>query len=199
MAAPKQPPAAEWIRIGDLLPWDRNPKAHPTENVAEIARSIVRFGFTEPIIPWKSRKQVVAGHGRLLAAQMLYREDCGRKLAPDQPGEAATRPEDGLVPVRWVEFANDHEAAAYAIADNRLTEKNPMDPALVADIFVDLSEAGVSLEGLGYSGEEVTIMLDSSDFEAAESSEAPDLSQVKPYHCPECKAEFTIEQLKAAQ
>jgi hypothetical protein len=98
-----------------------------------------------------------------------------------------------------VEFANDHEAAAYAIADNRLTEKNPMDPALVADIFVDLSEAGVSLEGLGYSGEEVTIMLDSSDFEAAESSEAPDLSQVKPYHCPECKAEFTIEQLKAAQ
>jgi site-specific DNA-cytosine methylase len=84
-------PAAEWVRIGDLLPWERNPKAHPTENVAEIARSIVRFGFTEPIIPWKSRKQVVAGHGRLLAAQMLYREDPGRKLAPDQPGEAATR------------------------------------------------------------------------------------------------------------
>jgi len=56
-------PAAEWVRIGDLLPWERNPKAHPTENVAEIARSIVRFGFTEPIIPWRSRKQVVAGHG----------------------------------------------------------------------------------------------------------------------------------------
>ena len=153
------PNAAEWVRIGDLLPWDRNPKAHPTENVAEIARSIVRFGFTEPIIPWRSRKQVVAGHGRLLAAQMLYREDPGRKLAPDQPGDAATRPEDGLVPVRWIEFLNDHEAAAYAIADNRLTEKNPMDAALVADIFIELDAADVSLEGLGYTGEELGLML----------------------------------------
>ena len=158
MSTPK--PAAEWVRIGDLLPWERNPKAHLTENVAEIARSIVRFGFTEPIIPWRSRKQVVAGHGRLLAAQMLYREDPGRKLAPDQPGEAATCPEDGLVPVRWIEFLNDHEAAAYAIADNRLTEKNPMDAALVADIFVELDDAGVSLEGLGYTGEELALMLD---------------------------------------
>ena len=157
MSTPK--PAAEWVRIGDLLPWERNPKAHPTENVAEIARSIVRFGFTEPIIPWRSRKQVVAGHGRLLAAQMLYREDPGRKLAPDQPGEAATRPEDGLVPVRWIEFLNDHEAAAYAIADNRLTEKNPMDAALVADIFIELDDAGVSLEGLGYSDSDLALML----------------------------------------
>jgi len=153
-------PAAEWVRIGDLLPWERNPKAHPTESVAEIARSIVRFGFTEPIIPWRSRKQVVAGHGRLLAAQMLYREDPGRKLAPDQPGDAATRPEDGLVPVRWIEFLNDHEAAAYAIADNRLTEKNPMDAALVAEIFVELDDAGVSLEGLGYDSGELLRMLD---------------------------------------
>jgi len=170
-------PAAEWVRIGDLLPWERNPKAHPTENVAEIARSIVRFGFTEPIIPWKSRKQVVAGHGRLLAAQMLYREDPGRKLAPDQPGEAATRPEDGLVPVRWIEFLNDHEAAAYAIADNRLTEKNPMDAALVAEIFVELDDAGVSLEGLGYDSEELLRMLNTDGFSDEESGfqeEAPE-------------------------
>ena len=153
-------PAAEWVRVGDLLPWERNPKAHPTENVAEIARSIVDFGFTEPIICWKSRKQVVAGHGRLLAAQMLYREDAGRKLATDQPGDAARDPADGLVPVRWVEFADEHQAARYAIVDNRLTEKNPMDPALVAEIFLELDGAGVSLDGLGYGEEELRIMLD---------------------------------------
>ena len=197
MSTPK--PAAEWVRIGDLLPWERNPKAHPVENVAEIARSIVRFGFTEPIIPWRSRKQVVAGLGRLLAAQMLYREDPGRKLAPDQPGDAATRPEDGLVPVRWIEFLNDHEAAAYAIADNRLTEKNPMDAALVAEIFVELDDAEVSLEGLGYTGEEVALMLDRSDFQAEEVDDAPNLGEVAPYKCPNCAHEFTIAQLKAAQ
>jgi len=162
IASPR--PAAEWVRIGDLLPWERNPKAHPVENVAEIARSIVRFGFTEPIICWGSRKQVVAGHGRLLAAQMLYREDSGRKVATDQPGQAATDPADGLVPVRWIEFASDHEAAAYAVADNRLTEKNPMDAALVAEIFLDLDAHGVSVEGLGYGEEELQMMLDPMGF-----------------------------------
>lgn len=189
-------PAAEWVRIGDLLPWERNPKAHPTENVAEIARSIVRFGFTEPIICWGSRRQVVAGHGRLLAAQMLYREDCGRKLATDQPGGAPARAEDGLVPVRWVEFATDHEAAAYAIADNRLTEKNPMDPALVADIFIDLSEAGVSLDGIGYTMEEVTAMTDSvgvgdvkwKEFDESVGNDAPKGKEIR---CPHCGETFS--------
>ena len=168
-------PAAEWVRIGDLLPWERNPKAHPVENVAEIARSIVRFGFTEPIICWGSRKQVVAGHGRLLAAQMLYREDSGRKVATDQPGQAATDPADGLVPVRWIEFASDHEAAAYAVADNRLTEKNPMDPALVAEIFLELDDAGVSVDGLGYGEEELRIMLEPNA--GQEEEEPADTSQ----------------------
>ena len=196
MTRQQTPPAAEWVRIGDLLPWERNPKAHPTENVAEIARSIVRFGFTEPIIPWKSRKQVVAGHGRLLAAQMLYREDPGRKLAPDQPGEAATKPEDGLVPVRWVEFLNDHEAAAYAIADNRLTEKNPMDAVLVAEIFMELDAADVSLDGLGYGEQEIRAMLDPvgvgdvkwKEFDESVGNDAPKGKEIK---CPHCGETFT--------
>jgi len=170
-----KPQSTEWVRIGDLLPWERNPKSHSTENVAEIARSIVRFGFTAPIIPWRSRKQVVAGHGRLLGAYLLYREDPGRKLAPDQPGEAATKAEDGLVLVRWMEFASDHEAAAYAIADNRLTEKNPMAVDLVAQLFSEIKEEGSSLEGLGYGEEELRIMLDPN---AGEEEEEPaDTSQ----------------------
>lgn len=176
-------PAAEWVRIGDLLPWERNPKAHPTENVAEIARSIVDFGFTEPIICWKSRKMVVAGHGRLLAAQMLYREDCRRKLATDHPGEAPERSEDGLVPVRWVEFADEHQAARYAIVDNRLTEKNPMDAALVAEIFIELDAADVSLDGLGYSGEELALMLDPPEeptVPAATDDDAPAVNEAAP-------------------
>ena len=163
------PPPAEWVRVGDLQPWDRNPKAHPAETVAEIARSIVRFGFTEPLIVWRSQKRVVAGHGRLLAAQMLYREDPGRKLATDQPGDAPEAAEDGLVPVRWMEFANEREAAAYAVADNRLTEKNQMDPGLVAEIFADLEQNGVSLDGLGYADVELQSMLDTGGFSDAEA------------------------------
>jgi DNA modification methylase len=133
----------EWVPAADLVPWDRNPKAHPVENVAGIARSIKRFGFAAPIVAWRSRRQIVAGHGRLLAAQLLYREDPGQLLATDQPGP-------GLVPVRFLEFASDGEAAALAIADNRFTEANPMDDGVVADLLRELQASGTSIEGLGY-------------------------------------------------
>jgi len=136
--------AAVWFLAADLIPWDRNPKAHPTDNVAAIARSIKRFGFAAPIVAWQSRRQIVAGHGRLLAAQLLYREDPGQLLATDQPGP-------GLVPVRFLEFASDAEAAALAIADNRLTEANPMDDAIVSELLRELKAGGVAVDGLGYS------------------------------------------------
>lgn len=135
--------AAIWFPASELLPWSKNPKAHPVDNVAGIARSIKRFGFAAPIVAWRSRRQIVAGHGRLLAAQLLYREDPGQLLATDQPGP-------GLVPVRFLEFANDGEAAALAIADNRFTESNPMDDSVVADLLRELQESGTVVEGLGY-------------------------------------------------
>jgi len=127
---------------------------------------------------------------------MLYREDAGRKVATDQPGQAATDPADGLVPVRWIEFASDHEAAAYAIADNRLTEKNPMDPAQVAEIFLELDDAGVSLDGLGYGEEELKVMLDPvgvddvkwKEFDESVGDGAPKGKEIK---CPHCGETFT--------
>jgi len=144
--------AAVWFLAADLIPWDRNPKAHPTDNVAAIARSIKRFGFAAPIVAWKSRRQIVAGHGRLLAAQLLYREDPGQLLATDQPGP-------GMVPVRFLEFASDAEAAALAIADNRLTEANPMDDATVSELLRELQASGTSIEGLGYDDDALSDLL----------------------------------------
>ena len=154
------PGIGEWVPAADLVPWDRNPKAHPVENVAGIARSIKRFGFAAPIVAWKSKRQIVAGHGRLLAAQLLYREDPGQLLATDQPGP-------GLVPVRFMEFANDGEAAALAIADNRFTEANPMDDGVVADLLRELQEGGTSIEGLGYDDALLNDLLDRASSDAS--------------------------------
>jgi len=148
--------AAVWFLAADLIPWDRNPKAHPTDNVAAIARSIKRFGFAAPIVAWQSRRQIVAGHGRLLAAQLLYREDPGQLLATDQPGP-------GLVPVRFLEFASDAEAAALAIADNRLTEANPMDDAIVSELLREMKGEGVAVDGLGYTDADLDALLNPPD------------------------------------
>ena len=143
---------AEWAAIGQIREWPKNPKPHPDNNVAAIARSIARFGFIDPLTVWRSRGWIAAGHGRARAAALLMREDAGRLLSTDAPGP-------GVVPVRFVEFASEAEFAAYAIADNRLTEINPMDGAAVADILQEIADAGGDVQIPGYEEAEIAAML----------------------------------------
>lgn len=152
----ENPAAASWVPVAALTAWDQNPKPHDAANLKEIARSIRRFDFGAPIVAWKSQQRVVAGHGRLEAARLLLAEDPGRLLATDAPGP-------GLVPVRWVEFASEQEAAAYALVDNRLTEANPMDEGQVAAILASF-EGPVELPG--YDEEALSALLALNEPEA---------------------------------
>ena len=47
-----------------LVPYARNARTHSEDQVAQIAASIVEFGFTNPILAG-SDGVIVAGHGRL--------------------------------------------------------------------------------------------------------------------------------------
>ena len=152
MNPPPNKSSCDWVSPNTLQPWARNPKDHSAENTNDLARSIVRFGFTDPIEVWRSKQQIVSGHGRLMAVNLLLAEDPGRVLAIDAP-------EPGQVLVRWLEFASQDEADAYALAANRHNERNPMNADKVAEIFADFEERGVSLEGIGYSDEEREAML----------------------------------------
>ena len=143
---------AEWASIAAIQEWPKNPKPHPDSNVQAIARSIARFGFIDPLTVWRSRGWIAAGHGRARAAALLMREDAGRRLSTDAPGP-------GVVPVRFVEFASEAEFAAYAIADNRLTEVNPMDGAAVADILQEIADAGGDVQIPGYEEADIAAML----------------------------------------
>jgi ParB-like chromosome segregation protein Spo0J len=58
-----------------LLPYARNARTHSDDQVAQIAASIAEFGFTNPILAG-SDGIIVAGHGRLAAAQKLGLEVC---------------------------------------------------------------------------------------------------------------------------
>lgn len=169
--------AADWVPVADLVAWDKNPKPHGQDNIKEIARSIRRFDFGAPIVAWRSKRQVVAGHGRLLGASLLMREDPGRLLATDAPGP-------GLVPVRWMEFASESEAAAYALADNRLTEVNPMTDAAVADILREIEAEGGDINVPGYS-EEVVASLLSEAVPPQDFAEVGEDIQTD-HECPKC-------------
>jgi len=113
----------EWVNINEVELWDENPRANDGTPVTKVAQSIKRFGFVAPIVIWGSQRQMVAGHTRLKAMMSLLEDD------PEFVPVGA--PTVGVVPVRYHEFGSDHEAAAYAIADNRLNMESEWDYELL--------------------------------------------------------------------
>ena len=59
--------------IGSIVPHSENPRKRPRQQVRKIARSMEKIGFTSPIIV-DENNVILAGHGRLLAAQALKLE-----------------------------------------------------------------------------------------------------------------------------
>ena len=60
----------EMLEIAALAPYAHNARTHSKEQIAQIARSIQEFGFTNPVLI-DGQGGIVAGHGRVLAAQSL--------------------------------------------------------------------------------------------------------------------------------
>jgi ParB/RepB/Spo0J family partition protein len=75
-----------------------NPREHPDEQVAELARSIQAFGFTQPLLV-DENGVLIAGEGRILAARVLELPE---------------------VPVLVIEHLTEEEKRLYVIADNQL-------------------------------------------------------------------------------
>ena len=53
-----------------LIPYARNSRKHSEEQVTQLAASIQEWGFTVPILV-DEENTIIAGHGRLMAAQKL--------------------------------------------------------------------------------------------------------------------------------
>ncbi len=60
--------------LSELVPYARNARTHSDEQVAQIAASIKEFGFTNPVL-LDGSDGIIAGHGRVLAAQLLGLEE----------------------------------------------------------------------------------------------------------------------------
>ena len=128
-----------------LVPYAQNAKEHTPEQVARIAASIRRFGFLVPIVT-DHDGALVAGHGRLLAAQQLELQqvptiDAGH-LTPD-------------------------EVRAYRIADNRLAEGKWLDDLLRCELEA-LQAADMALVA-GFTPDEVDHILTSPSVAEAQA------------------------------
>ena len=62
------------MKIDELLPYQRNQKDHPESQVRNLANSLRRFGWVQPVVI-DERNVIVIGHGRVLGAKMLGLEE----------------------------------------------------------------------------------------------------------------------------
>lgn len=130
-----------YLAIDQLAPDPRNARQHPAKHVQQLAKSITTFGFTVPVLIDGDRN-VIAGHGRLLAAQQLGWHE---------------------VPTITLAHLTAEQVKAYRIADNRLTDCSIWDDRLLAEQLKELSEADLdfSLDVIGFDLPEVDLRIQS--------------------------------------
>ena len=120
-----------------LLPYARNARTHSQAQVGQIAASIKEFGFTNPILAGADGV-IVAGHGRLAAAQHLGLES---------------------VPVIVLDHLSATQRRALVLADNRIAANAGWDEELLKLEIAELDEADFNLELMGFGDEELERLL----------------------------------------
>jgi hypothetical protein len=124
--------------IERLTPYSRNARTHSDEQIAQIAASIAEFGFVNPVLIGAD-DVVIAGHGRLLAAQRLGMTE---------------------VPVIVLDHLSEAQRRALVIADNRIAENAGWDEQLLRAELATLREDNFELDLLGFAEAELGTLLD---------------------------------------
>lgn len=140
----KSPTTVQWPadkverrKVSDLVPYARNARTHSPEQVDQIAASIREWGWTTPVLIDESGG-IIAGHGRVLAAQKLG--------IAEVPTMTATG---------WTEA----QKKAYILADNKLALNAGWDTELLKVELSDLKELDFDLPLIGFGDDELAALL----------------------------------------
>ena len=127
-----------YIATTDLIPYANNPRTHSDQQVSQVASSIKEFGFNNPILI-DEHNGIIAGHGRLAAAQKLDLK---------------------LVPTITLAGLSEAQRKAYVIADNKLTENGGWDVDALRVEIERLSELDFDIELTGMDANSIKEILD---------------------------------------
>lgn len=130
----------EMRRVADLIPYARNAREHSDDQVQQLRASLREFGFVAPLLI-DTQGNIIAGHGRLLAAKAEGMEE---------------------VPCVLVEHLTDTQRRAYILADNRLAEQASWNEDLVSLELQELKDAGFDFSLTGFDESDI-ILEDSTD------------------------------------
>ncbi|MER8410065.1 DNA methyltransferase [Mesorhizobium sp. M1342] len=147
------------VSIDALTPYRNNARTHSKKQIRQIADSIEKFGFTNPVLV-DEKNNVLAGHGRLSAARLLGWKD---------------------VPTLSINHLSEAQKRAYILADNRIAEKAGWDKQILAIELQALVDLDFDVSLTGFDIPEVDLIIsefspDNQDDEA-EGDEAEHLEQ----------------------
>jgi ParB-like chromosome segregation protein Spo0J len=123
--------------IDQIRPNPRNARGHSGEQIAQLARSIEKFGFTAPILIDETGI-ILAGEGRWLASKQL------------------NMPE---VPVLMVDGLTETEKNLYVIADNQIALNSTWDQELLQKAIEELERDLADLDLTGFGPQEIDRLL----------------------------------------
>lgn len=133
------------LPTASLQPNPRNARTHSRKQIKQIAESIQKFGFNNPILV-DDQGEVIAGHGRLEAANLLGLS---------------------IVPVVRLSHLSDAEKRAYVLADNKIALNAGWDSELLAleleELSVLLPEVDLDLEITGFETGEIDLLMSDHD------------------------------------
>ncbi len=139
-------------KIDELRPYAANARTHSRKQIGQIAQSIERFGFTNPILI-AGDGEILAGHGRVEAARYLgWRE----------------------VPTLALSELDEAERRAYVLADNKLALNAGWDQEILAIELQALVDLEFDVELTGFSLAEIDLVIDSASDSQPDAVDAPE-------------------------
>lgn len=133
-------------KIADLTPDPRNARTHSPEQIEQVAASIERFGWTNPIL---ADDLIRAGHGRIAAATLIYARGDTIYLAPGRDNGGIAIPRD-TVPVIDCTGWSEDDRKAYALADNQLALLAGWDTEILLAQIDELQAVSFDMEIIGF-------------------------------------------------
>lgn len=142
-------------KIKELIPYCNNSRTHSDEQVLQIASSIKEFGFTNPVLI-DGQGGIIAGHGRIMAAQKLKMEE---------------------VPTITLSDLSEAQKKAYIIADNKLALNSGWDDELLKIELEQLKELDFDLGLIGFSDDELALLMGGETTEGlVDEDQVPELA-----------------------
>jgi DNA modification methylase len=135
---------------GALTPYARNARTHSKKQIRQIANSIQRFGFNNPVLV-SDTSEIIAGHGRVEAAKLLGLEQ---------------------IPTLRLSHLTETERRAYVLADNKLALNAGWDQEMLAIELQSLVDLDFEITLTGFSIAEIDLTLDAANDRSADGPDA---------------------------